>query len=274
MKMDSSGEAKPSSTIVFPVSDLERAITDAIPLMPPPSRWPAFNALRHLNRAWKLMLLDQEMMMFRCITAEEEAATALFKSLQRRKYDGATQLKSRRHVHKNAVIPFINAVGRVFASLPGEHPETVLFFNKTLSPPRFELRINTGVASEGKPIWAKSNPLHFTLSKSTADGANLPIGFSARMAELASEVSATSVHHYLEDRAKLRNKLLYASSNGYFQSGGDLNEIFNHYRRNVFTLLKIYFMVDPYERKQNFAQQCLTSFLSILKAGPDERTFE
>jgi hypothetical protein len=274
MKLESPGEPKPSSTVAFPLSDLERAITDAIPLMPPPPRWPAFNALRHLNRAWKLMILDQEMMMFRCITAEEEAATALFTSLQRRQYDGAPQLKSRRHVHKNAVIPFIHAVRRVFASLPGEHPEAMLSFNQTLSPPRFELRINTGVAHEGKTIWAKSNPLHFTLSKSTADGGNLPLGFSDRMAELASEASATSIHRYLEDRANLRNKLLYASSNGYFQSGGDLNEIFNYYRQNVFTLLKIYFMVDPYEKKQNFAQQCLTSFLSILKGGPEERTFE
>src|SRR4030042_2912383 len=97
-----------SDSIEFPLIEFDKAIIDIVPFMPAPPQWAAFNALRHLDKAWRLRATDTEMSMFRAITAEEEVATALFLSLKRRHYVGANRLKHRDHVHKNAVIPFVD----------------------------------------------------------------------------------------------------------------------------------------------------------------------
>ena len=52
----------------------------------------ARSAVRHLSRAWRLRDLDLGMALFRCLTAEEEAATAVFLALKSRQYEGASRL--------------------------------------------------------------------------------------------------------------------------------------------------------------------------------------
>jgi hypothetical protein len=272
--MSETDPPRPSTTVVFPITELEREMVDLIPRMPPPPRWPAFNAVRHLNQAWRLKTIDHDMMILRLITAEEEAAAALFKSLQRRKYEGAEKLKSRQHIFKNAVMPFINAVGRVFADLAGGEPDTHLFFNKSSAPPQFQLRMKAGELTDGRIIWATSKPLHFSLSLIKPGAEKVTIDFSEQLAQIASEANAKSVRKYLEERATLRNKLLYAVAEGYYAISGDMDEIFRYYQRNVFVILQLYLMIDPYEQRQEFAQQCLHGVLKILTSAPKEHIFE
>lgn len=97
-----SGAAEPmkrrSDSICFELDDFDRAIVDdLIPNSHAPGMWAAFNAIKHTNRAWKLRAVDPAMAAFRAITAEEEAAIALFKSLRRLGYPGADKLKIRDH---------------------------------------------------------------------------------------------------------------------------------------------------------------------------------
>ena len=53
------------------------------------ARQSAFHAFEHLDKAERIAELDPEMAVFRAITAEEEAATAVFFSLKQRGYDRA-----------------------------------------------------------------------------------------------------------------------------------------------------------------------------------------
>jgi hypothetical protein len=253
---------------------MELAMADMIPQMSGPPKWPAFNALRHLNRAWALRQSDPEMMAFRCITAEEEAATALFRSLQRRKYRNAEKLKPRHHVHKNAVTPFLAAVRHVIAGSGGaELPETQIFLNQTRLPWMFEVKIKVGVLPDGRNLWAKSLPLHFGLTR-IVNGAEAPIDFHEQMRHVAAEANAKSVTKYLVERANLRNRLLYAASDGYTKMLGEVEKIFVYYKRNTFAILQLYLMIDPHDKHQMFVQHCLDTFLNIIGGAPNERIFK
>jgi hypothetical protein len=64
------------------------------------------SAINHLERAEKLFSIDSSMAVFRCITAEEEAATGLMLCLKERGYLNAEKLNTRMHDQKNAVIQF------------------------------------------------------------------------------------------------------------------------------------------------------------------------
>lgn len=66
------------------------------------------SAINHLERAEKLLLIDSSMAVFRCFTAEEEAASGLMYCLKDRGYSNAEKLKQQDHVQKNAVIQFFN----------------------------------------------------------------------------------------------------------------------------------------------------------------------
>ena len=66
------------------------------------------SAINHLNQAEKLFEIDSSMAAFRCITAEEEAATGLMLLLQDMQYANAVHLKPRTHAHKVAEIVFFS----------------------------------------------------------------------------------------------------------------------------------------------------------------------
>jgi hypothetical protein len=69
------------------------------------------SALDHLSRGWAIVQVDPAMAMFRGITAEEEAATAVFYTLKERGYDIATKLNPWDHTQKSALVPFIIVIG-------------------------------------------------------------------------------------------------------------------------------------------------------------------
>lgn len=175
-------EYKPSANIVFTISDFDKVLADTIPLMKPPGKWAAFNSIRHLNKAWKLKDHDLEMAVFCAITAEEEAATALFHSLKRHHYNSSDRLKPRDHVHKNAVIPFINAVSRVFTRFQDIAPETEFLFDEEVSPPAIGIRFKLPFASGEKNVWGyPTPPLNFSLREQRGDQ-------EQRIADFESEI--------------------------------------------------------------------------------------
>lgn len=73
----------------------------------PRGRHSALNATDGLDKAWALRHIDKEMAVFRAITAEEEAASALFHALKRRGYPDSGKLNPRLHEHKAALTPYI-----------------------------------------------------------------------------------------------------------------------------------------------------------------------
>ncbi len=66
------------------------------------------SAMNHLERAETLFPIDRSMAVFRCFTAEEEAASGLMYCLKDKRYKNAEKLNPRNHVQKNAVIQFFS----------------------------------------------------------------------------------------------------------------------------------------------------------------------
>jgi hypothetical protein len=259
---------KPSDTISFPLTDLDRGIVDILPFMPDPSRWPAFNAVRHLNRAWRLREIDPQMAMFRAVTAEEEAATAIFQSLKRRGYSGTVKLKHRDHVHKNAVIPFFDAITRVIAKIGDQMPKTELILNS--EEKRMEIRFRPIDPADTEDVWNyPTPPLHFSLSGGPATGMKKE-DFAGGVKEIVSGANVKDIIEYIRNRANFRNQLLYAAHNGYPNVSQDIESEIQHIQRHVFIILRMYMLIDPYPSKQLFVQQALDAFLRLLRVMPQD----
>ena len=262
----------PSKTICFPLAELDLGVADAIPKMPAHARWPAFNAIRHLNRAWQLRQLDPQMAYFRSITAEEEAATALFLSLKQRNYNGAEKLKHRDHLHKNALFPFIGAVSRVFAKVHDVLPPTTIILDNNSLPPRMLIQIEIRPNGTDKSVYAlPDGPLNFLASGSLQGSPSKRLDFSNEIAELTAERNVKTILEHLKTRANLRNRLLYASKDGCPDIKGDIEPLLKDFQTNVFLILKLYMMIDPYN-SQLFVQQCLDAFLRMLGKLPNDET--
>lgn len=91
------------------VEKMSEVLRLAIAKLPNPVRMRAQSSLEGFDRAFTLFEIDREMSSFRAITAEEEAAAALFRALQVRKYPGSDRLDLKRHDHKAALWPVLDA---------------------------------------------------------------------------------------------------------------------------------------------------------------------
>lgn len=265
---------KPSDTIVFPILELDRGIVDLIPFMPTPPRWPAFNSVRHLNTAWKIRELDPQMAIFRSLTAEEEAATGLFLSLKRRGYEGANKLNQRNHIHKNAVIPLFDAITRVLAKVGSQMPPSQLYLDSKENPVQLRSRFEHKHPQTGKTVWAAPQPpLHFSVSSLKTGEEMKKEDFSAGIDEIVSETNVKNIIDYIRNRANLRNQLLYAATDGYPSINGDIEPMLKRYQKNVFIILRMFMMIDPYPQQQLFVQQALHAFMRTLNLLPNDFEF-
>jgi hypothetical protein len=262
-------EQKPSDTLVFPISDLDRRIVDALPFMPDSSRWPAFNAVRHINCAWRLKEIDPQMAIFRAITAEEEAATGLFLSIKRRGYRGAEKLRHRDHVHKNSVIPFFDAITRVIAKVGDQMPKSELIFEPDNK--RLVIRFSHIHPQTGEDVWAyPTPPLHVSLRGGTPNGKMKKEDFAAGVKEIVAGANVKDIIEYVKNKANFRNQILYAAPDGYPTLTEDIDGALELYQRHVFTILRMYMLIDPYPGNQLFVQQALDAFLKTLRLLPHD----
>jgi len=258
-------EMKPSSTIIFNIPELDRWIVDLIPEMPKPSRWPAFNAIQHLNLSWKIKDIDPQMSLFRAITAEEEAATALFLSIKRHNYDGAKSLNKFSHIQKNTVIPVFDAISRVVAKFGSQMPPTEIYLDTKEEKPKLAIRFKknhplTGVPSYAYPI----PPLNFSIFGGKANGTIKKEDFSAGIEEIVKNTNVNNIFEHLKNRANLRNQLLYAAPEGYPSINGNIETTLQQYQKNTFVILRMYMLIDPYAKIQLFVQQALYVFLKTI----------
>jgi len=250
------------------LNEVEQAALALVENTPAPAKHCARNAYRHLQKAWSLDGVDLEMAAFRAITAEEEAASATFHSLKRRGYRGAEKLNPRKHLHKNAVVPFCKAVAGVLAVTESAGIKSGLYLDKSENPWRFKVQINVEHLVPGKKYAYPEPPLHFTIS-----GDSHPHDFADKLKEIAKKRNVCSIKNYLEGRANMRNRILYASPRG-APEVTSLGNFLTTQRQNVFILVVLYLMIDPYPKKQLFVQQCLQSFLKMLDLLPQDIKFE
>jgi hypothetical protein len=219
----------------------------------------ARNAISHLEAAWNIKDIDPEMAVFRAITAEEEAATAIYIALKEKGYESADRIKFKSHPYKQAVAPFIIAVSKFMAdvakwpnfplgkkyqlSIEGEGKNRKLILSFYLAnglatpipPLGFEIALN------GKPYYFKKELLEITSGKGRAD-----------------------ITRYVQDLANLRNSLLYARPEGIPKITGKIDAGLEKRRRTVMTFLRIYSLIYPYKKKALFVEQALKAFLVMM----------
>jgi hypothetical protein len=249
------------------LTEIEQAALDMVEQCPLPGKHCARNAFRHISKAWRLQETDLEMAAFRAITAEEEAATAIFHALQRRKYKGAEKLKRKNHLHKNALVPFCTAIAGALA-LTEELLKPNLYLDKEEVPPRFRVRIDVTSIVLGRKYAFPEPPLHFNMHMN-----DKPYDFTDKLNDIVIKNKFSDITKYLEKRANKRNVLLYAAPEG-APEVTTLGNFLPIQRTNVLMLLILYLMIDPYPDKQLFVQQSLQAFLKMLKLLPGEIEFE
>jgi len=150
----------------------------------------ASNALYHLKKAHEIKDIDPTMAGFRAITAEEEAATAIFHALKRRQYEYASQLNHWNHRHKSAVYPFIQAIGKALSPMLDKvQPQLEVNINDKmpLLRIRFLLTYPDGKQEYGYP----DPPLHYIMY--SQDGV---YDFSKELEQIATDRGAKSIIKY------------------------------------------------------------------------------
>lgn len=242
------------------LTEFQAKIAELVEKQSAPVRHSARMAIHHLKKPWRIKKIDPEMAYFRALTAEEEAATAVFRSMKRLKYKGADQLKDRNHTHKNALVPFAYAVGKVLQPTVthGFDPKLVI---KTEGPEAGKLQVRLTITLPGgliKHAWPVP-PLHYAISLNgqTHD-------FTSQLDELATEGKAQDALAYVKRMANRRNQVLYAHQTGIPVVQED-DDFLEKRRQNVFMLLTIYLLIDQYEEQQLFVQQAIDALLKLLK---------
>jgi len=251
----------PNRAAELPLDEMHERLEEAVgKLRIPRVRHPARSAWNHLKKAWVLHPIDQEMSLFRAITAEEEAATALIRALQEQRYPNADRLKSHAHPHKAAIWPFITAFADKLTEKNIPLPHVAL---RTEGAPRIELSMDIGGPSGlDAPLWGTPDePFNWSMW-SDHTGEMKPHDFSVELAALASRNGARSISAYISEQANQRNRILYASDKGipavFFADDLLIG------RRRVTVLLTLTIAVMQTRRHQIAFVQCLDALLRAI----------
>jgi len=218
------------------------------------------SAINHLKRAESLFPIDSNMAVFRCFTAEEEAASGLMYCLKDKKYVNANKLKPKRHVHKISIIQFFTVFNKFteekLSEIQLDMRLSVIEKNseKMLA---FETMFDLG---HGPKKFNPEPPFNFRLLFEKKR-----FSFREQIQDLFKAREFSEIESYLENEANQRNLLLYATQQGYPSKVEVEEKFFPAYQKRVFALLRAYLMIDPYEEKQPFVQDILDAFLTMLR---------
>ncbi|MGF9566641.1 hypothetical protein AAIH70_24320 [Neorhizobium sp. BT27B] len=217
------------------------------------------SAFDHLRRAWTLHPIDSEMSLFRAITAEEEAATALILAMKQRRYPGSEKLNPWEHPHKAAVSPFLDAVGNLLAETGMPPPR--LSINRGHRPMlsiSLDLGALTGkVAGEFATV---DHPFNYMLRMNHEEKAYM---FDAQLQQLASSRGEASIRQLVHNEANLRNRLLYATDQGIPEVRFNDSVILKK-RDRVYRLALLTIGVLQTKQHQLFAVQCLQAYCAVI----------
>lgn len=257
---DDAKDAETLKQILFPLTPLQGQLILALPESRVPGRYCAINAVRHLNRAWKIKDHDLEMTALRCITAEEESAKAIFHALRASRYEGAERLGLKSHVHKMALITFLRAVNNFLAETLEKSP--VYDIKMRLEKATRRLSISFCMRGIDGYRLNPDPPLHFssTVNEEHPNFRRQMDVFVKASAARAGE----SLEKYLQEQAQLREKLLYAPNEGLNHFSGDVEKVCTESQQKVFRNLIFYLLIDQHAEQQGFVQQCLNAFVEMV----------
>lgn len=226
-----------------------------------------FNALRGLRRAWEIAPIDPEMAVFRGITAEEEAATALMFALQRQRYPGASKLDPRSHVHKAGWSPFLRTVESVMAE--SSFPAPRYRIDAEANPPRLDVFLpSEELGLEPGHLASPDEPLHCVMRTGRTDqGTGRVMDFQVELQRRAEAGGKQDILALIREEANLRNFLLYASDNG-FTVVERPDDFLIRRRRPVMLLLTLTVAILQTPTHQLLAVQVVEGYLRAIGRVP------
>lgn len=217
------------------------------------------SAFNHLERAEILFPIDNPMAVFRCFTAEEEAASGLMYCLKDKKYINAEKLNPRNHVHKNAVIQFFSILCQ-FAEDHFKEFGIEMFLSLVENEGKRNLLFTAHMdLGEGPTTFIPDPPLNFKLAHE-----DKRFSYKKQIDALIDSKEVKEIGAHLKNIANQRNLILYASQKGYPSKIDIEDKFFPAYQKRVLALLRTYLMIDPFEECQNFVQDSLDAFLAML----------
>jgi len=242
-------------------NERERQLLSMVRRSAAPGKHAARSAAHHIARAFEIQLLDPEMSVFRCLTAQEEAATAIFWALKRRRYEGAADLDPYNHIHKAALSPFLEAIYSGILDAAQGHGIHVSANLQSSDPrPQIQLRVRF---SSGQ-VFAPDPPLGFEIQ---LESTGSPYDFAGELERLAKSREVDTIEKHVRELANRRNRVLYATAQGIpglHLKQSPIEDHLAYYRTHVFALLLTFLLIDQHATNQLFPRQALLSFLQLL----------
>ena len=253
------GKYRPPTHGAAQVERFDRLLPEALRNLPPEVRYRAENALDGFARAKALLPIDREIASFRAITAAEEAASALIRSLQLRDYPGAHLVDLYKHPHKAAVPFFLHAVRH---ELAGDR-EIDLTVTLSASPPKLTVALPLRQFIDLPDDRAN---LHIELVEplglvSSRPGVAEIDFFDAAVQRVAG---SRKVDRLIASEANARNRILYAHDGGLPRSQATLQSIEQRERSAKLCLL-LTIAIMQVDHHQGMALQCLAGFLKVIR---------
>lgn len=218
------------------------------------------SAINHLERAEPLFAIDRNMAVFRCITAEEEAASGLMYCLKDSRYKNAEELSPRDHFQKNAVIEFFSVLSQ-FVEDSFQQFGIEMFLSVRKNNGTKFLAFQASMYLSQRQTWIVPDPpLNFRLIHE-----DKRFSYKKQIEKLRNSKQLDKIAKHLKAKANLRNLLLYANQQGFPNDVEIEAKFFPAYQRRVLALLRCYLMIAPYGAHQQFVQDSLDSFLLMLE---------
>jgi hypothetical protein len=245
---------------------IERALRASVPNLPKIVRFRAQNALDHIDRAHRLLDTDRAIASFCAITAQEEAAAALFSALQYQSYPRSDELQIRDHNFKAALVPFLDAVQMSLSQ--GFQTVDVQF-----DPTAPKIRVSVPLYVEGVPRFRLElvDPLDLYATRGGRDGApDAPEDYGDQLSKLATLRGSKDIRKMVAQLARQRNSLLYASDGSLPVSRASPAVIDNR-KKSVLLILGLVIGVLQTATHQGLAVRGIEVLLQIVKRIPKER---
>ncbi|MCG9701305.1 hypothetical protein L1D19_14360 [Vibrio natriegens] len=231
------------------LSDFQKKVFEISSTTKGHSGFAAKSSIRNVERAFELAVGMPEVAAFLAITAEEEAATALFLALKSKRYKRSNELKMHDHKHKGGLYPFLSLL-----AVPLKLNETPYQLVIDSHDGRDILKTQLSV---GNLILRPEPPLN----QVSVDASGNAINYLHEVRNVASERGITSILQYIRDTSNKRNLMLYASANGLPSVENISSELQRHIGATI--LIHIIYLLVVQHSKQNLVEECLDVYLKI-----------
>jgi len=237
----------------------------------------AENSIVHLQKAWVIKDIDKEMSVFRGITAEEEAVSALFFCLKINRYKNSDKILFKKHTYKLGLYQFLMHVRNHLAGCFGHDgsPFDKFRLHHVQLPKRRAIELVFSIKGhgfDGRP----EPPLHFNLFSKTEENESELKTFNVDFNKLHLGEKYQDSLKYIQEIASLRNHLLYAKDSGPPKLEVDIEKYLERQKERVILFLTLILLIDPWEKEigpSSFVQQVLDSYLLLLERISKEEIF-